>query len=142
MISGAGMMEFTGCQSPEKLVLDAEGIAMAKRLLEGVQPRTETLAIEFFEGLDFKGDFLKQKATRDLFPLEQYVPSKVIDRDSYRGWVQSGATDAWTRVKERANGLVEAFELPALDQAALAELRGIVERLAKEAGMDTLPEVA
>ncbi len=140
MISGAGMMEFTGCQSPEKLVLDAENIAMAKRLLEGVVPRTETLALEFFEGLDFKGDFLKQKATRDLFPLEQYVPSKVIDRDSYRGWVSSGATDTWTRAKERANELVDAFERPALDEAALFELRGIVERLAKDAGMDTLPE--
>jgi trimethylamine:corrinoid methyltransferase-like protein len=98
------------------------------------------LLAEFFEGLDFKGDFLKQKATRDLFPLEQYVPSKVIDRDSYRGWVSSGATDAWTRAKERANELVGAFEPPAMDEAAIAELRGIVERQAKDAGMDTLPE--
>jgi len=44
-------------------------------------------------------------------------------------------------VKERANELVEAYEPPALDAAALVELRGIVERLAKDAGMDTLPEV-
>jgi trimethylamine--corrinoid protein Co-methyltransferase len=140
MISGAGMMEFTGCQSPEKLVLDAENIAMAKRLLEGVVPRTETLALEFFEGLDFKGDFLKQKATRDLFPLEQYVPSKVIDRDSYQGWVRGGATDTWTRVKARANELVDGFEPPMLDEAAVAEMRGIAERQAKDAGMDALPE--
>ena len=113
---------------------------MAKRLLEGVGPRTETLALEFFEGLDFKGDFLKQKATRDLFPLEQYVPSKVIDRDSYQGWVLDGATDTWTRAKQRAAELVDGYEVPTLDEASSAELRGIVERLAKDAGMDALPE--
>jgi trimethylamine--corrinoid protein Co-methyltransferase len=141
MISGAGMMEFTGCQSPEKLVMDAEGIAMARRLLEGVELRTETLALEFFEGLDFKGDFLKQRATRDLFPIEQYVPSKVIDRDSYRGWMANGATDAWTRAKDRANEIVDAYDPPALDPAALTEMRQIVERSAKAAGMDVLPEV-
>ncbi len=30
MISGAGMLDFLACQSPEKLVVDAEGIAMAQ----------------------------------------------------------------------------------------------------------------
>ena len=36
MISGAGMLDFLACQSPEKLVLDAEVISCAKRLLEGI----------------------------------------------------------------------------------------------------------
>ena len=35
MISGAGMLDFLACQSAEKLVVDAEAIAMAKRLLAG-----------------------------------------------------------------------------------------------------------
>ena len=37
MISGAGMLDFLACQSPEKLVVDAEAIAMAKRLLAGIR---------------------------------------------------------------------------------------------------------
>ncbi len=75
MISGAGMLDFLACQSPEKLVIDAEGIAMAQRLLAGIEVRTETLATGLFEGINFKGDFLKQKATRELFSKEQYLPS-------------------------------------------------------------------
>ncbi|HEY5159120.1 MAG TPA: trimethylamine methyltransferase family protein, partial [Anaerolineales bacterium] len=82
MISGAGMLDFLACQSPEKLVVDAEGIAMAQRLLAGIEVRTETLATALFEGINFKGDFLKQKITRELFPREQNIPSAVIDRDS------------------------------------------------------------
>ena len=73
MISGAGMLDFLACQSPEKLVIDAEGIAMAQRLRTGIELRTETLATAMFEGINFKGDFLKQKVTRELFRREQYL---------------------------------------------------------------------
>ena len=57
MISGAGMLDFLACQSAEKLVVDAEAIAMAKRLLAGIEVRTETLATAFFEGIGFQRRF-------------------------------------------------------------------------------------
>ena len=141
MISGVGMLDFLACQSPEKLVVDAEAIAMAKRLRAGIEQRTETLALELFEGIAFKGEFLKQPVTRDLFPLEQHVPSRVIDRDSTRGWLHSGGLDTWGRAKERTAALLEAYERPELDPAAEAELRGVVERAAKDAGIDAVPRL-
>jgi trimethylamine--corrinoid protein Co-methyltransferase len=112
MISGAGMLDFLACQSPEKLVVDAEGIAMAQRLVAGIEVRTETLATALFEGINFKGDFLKQKATRELFPKEQYLPSSVIDRDSIRGWQASGSPDTFARAKVRTRELLAAYEQP------------------------------
>ena len=93
MISGAGMLDFLACQSPEKLVIDAEAIAMAQRLLDGVQVHTETLATAMFAGINFKGDFLKQKITRQLFRKEQHLPSAVIDRGSIRTWQAAGSND-------------------------------------------------
>ncbi len=81
MISGAGMLDFLACQSLEKLVIDAEAIAMVKRLLDGMRVHTETLATAMFENFNFKADFLKQRATRDLFAKEQILPSAVIDRE-------------------------------------------------------------
>ena len=58
MISGAGMLDFLACFSAEKLVVDAEAIAMAQRLLQGLQPRTATLATESFAQAGPTGDFL------------------------------------------------------------------------------------
>jgi trimethylamine--corrinoid protein Co-methyltransferase len=142
MISGAGMLDFLACQSPEKLVVDAEAIASAKRLLEGMQVRTETLATAMFEGIDFKGDFLKQRITKELFALEQHLPSKVIDRDSTRGWLQSGGLDTWARAKERTRALLDGYEPPQHDPEAVRELRALVERVARDAGMDRLPDPA
>jgi trimethylamine--corrinoid protein Co-methyltransferase len=141
MISGAGMLDFLACQSPEKLVVDAEGIAMAQRLLAGIEVRTETLATALFEGINFKGDFLKQKATRDLFSKEQYLPSNVIDRDSIRGWQASGSSDTFARAKIRTRELLAAYERPRYMPEQDRELRTMVENLARKAGMDALPNI-
>ena len=141
MISGAGMLDFLACQSPEKLVVDAEAIAMAQRLVDGMHVYTETLATAMFEGINFKADFLKQKITRKLFPKEQYLPSAVIDRGSIRAWEAGGRTDAFQRAKARAAELLAAYERPDIPPEQEHELRTMVERLAREAGMDALPTV-
>lgn len=140
MISGAGMLDFLACQSPEKLVIDAEGIAMAQRLRTGIELRTETLATALFEGINFKGDFLKQKVTRELFSKEQYLPSAVIDRDSNRGWQASGSLDTFARAKVRTKELLAAYEKPRYTPEQDRELRTMVENLARKAGMDALPQ--
>jgi trimethylamine--corrinoid protein Co-methyltransferase len=119
--------------------VDAEAIGMAKRLLEGVHARTETLATAMFEGVNFKGDFLKQRITRELFAKEQYLPSDVIDRDSIRGWQQSGSLDTFARAKVRTQQLLSEYQRPQMDPAKEKELVGMVENLARQAGMDALP---
>ncbi|HKZ43930.1 MAG TPA: trimethylamine methyltransferase family protein [Anaerolineales bacterium] len=142
MISGAGMLDFLACQSAEKLVVDAEAIGMAKRLLGGMKIQTESLATELFEGINFKGDFLKQKITRELFSKEQFLPSFVIDRDSIRGWQQSGSKDTFERARERAFQLINDYQVPSMDEKLRIELVSMVESLAKQAGLDKLPELA
>jgi len=139
MISGAGMLDFLACHSPEKLTIDAEAIGMAKRMLEGVSVRTETLATAMFEGINFKGDFLKQRVTRELFSQEQYLPSDVIDRDSIRGWQQAGSLDTFARAKARTHQLLDEYQRPQMEADREKELVGMVESLAKDAGMDILP---
>jgi trimethylamine--corrinoid protein Co-methyltransferase len=141
MISGAGMLDFLACQSSEKLVVDAEAIAMCKRLLAGMIVQTETLATALFEGINFKGDFLKQKATRQLFSKEQNIPSAVIDRDSIRAWQEQGGKDTFGRAKERAAQLIKEYQPPAAAIERMKALQEMVEGLARAAGMEHLPEI-
>jgi trimethylamine:corrinoid methyltransferase-like protein len=94
-----------------------------------------------FEGINFKGDFLKQRITRELFAQEQYLPSDVIDRDSIRGWQQSGSMDTFARAKVRTKQLLSEYQRPPMDADCEKELVGMVESLAKQAGMDSLPSL-
>jgi trimethylamine--corrinoid protein Co-methyltransferase len=141
MISGAGMLDFLACQSPEKLVLDAEAISSARRLLAGVSDIEGDLISSFYEVFEFKGDFLKQRITRDLFKKEQYLPSEVIDRDSLRGWQEAGKLDAWQRAKARTRMLLDGYQPPDLDPKLRDELTKLTSIHAQRAGMDHLPEI-
>lgn len=143
MISGSGMLDFLSCHSAEKLVIDAEGIAMAKRMIEGVKLHTETLATGFYdEDINFKGgDFLKQRITMQLFRKEQHLPSNVIDRDSMRNWKEAGSLDAFERAKVIVNQLLASYTKPTLDEAKEKALHAFMLDLARKAGMETLPSL-
>jgi trimethylamine--corrinoid protein Co-methyltransferase len=141
MISGAGMLDFLACISPEKLVLDAEAIGMAKRMVRGVEVHTDPLATAMFAGMGFKADFLKLAETRRLFSKEQYLPSAVIDRGSIRSWLDSGGPDAFARAKVRTQQLLAAYKRPAAWAEQEKELVAMVKALAKSAGMETLPSL-
>lgn len=141
MISGSGMLDFLSCHSAEKLVIDAEGIAMAKRMLEGVKLHTETLATGFYDDkINFKGgDFLKQKITMKLFREEQHLPSNIIDRDSMRDWKKAGSLDAFSRAKIMVNDLLASYTRPEIDSVTTNQLHTFMLDLAKEAGIEQLP---
>jgi trimethylamine---corrinoid protein Co-methyltransferase len=141
MISGAGMIDFLVCQSAEKLVIDAEGIAMAQRLLRGIATPTETLATAMFAQAGLKGDFLKLKDTRRLFQQEQNLPSKVIDRGSMRAWREGGSLDAFGRAKIRVKELLGNYQRPKLAPEVEHELIALVKREAKAVGLEELPGV-
>lgn len=140
MISGAGMIDSLLCMSLEKLVIDAECIAMARRLLEGIATPTETLASGFYEGIDFKGNFLKQKITLQLFREEQHLPGPVVDRDSIRGWKASGSLDTFARARIEVDKLLADYISPALDPNQTKALYELVLSMAREVGMDRLPD--
>lgn len=143
MISGSGMLDFLSCHSAEKLVIDAEGIAMAKRMIEGVQLHTETLATGFYDdNINFKGgDFLKQRITMQLFRKEQHLPSNVIDRDSMRNWKEAGSLDTFARAKVIVDGLLASYSKPTIDEAKEKALHTFMLDLAQKAGMDALPVI-
>jgi trimethylamine---corrinoid protein Co-methyltransferase len=141
MISGAGMLDSLACHSLEKLVLDAETIAMAQRLLQGVQPRGETLALEMFAKVGPHADFLKLPETRKLFRLEQHLPTKVIDRGSLGSWEQEGKKHTFARAACRVQELLASYKRPEIAANVEGNLRERMMELAKREGMDHLPEI-
>jgi trimethylamine--corrinoid protein Co-methyltransferase len=138
MVSGAGMLDFLACHSVEKLVLDADIIASAQRLLEGIQPRTPTLATGMFEETGHAGQFLKLPATRQWFRSEVHLPSSVIDREAA---AEEGASssDTFCRARQRARELEAAYVRSGLARTVEGALRSAVEPHAQRAGLATLP---
>ena len=139
MVSGAGMMDFESCQSFEKLVIDAEIIGMTKRLIEGIDPREDPIALSLIRKLGHRADYLSEPHTRKWFQEEQYIPSDVIDRGSMGDWDAGGATSARQRASARVNDLLQGYSADPLEQGLADELRGITAAAAAAVGMDQLP---
>jgi trimethylamine--corrinoid protein Co-methyltransferase len=139
MVSGAGMMDFESCQSFEKLVLDAEIIGMAKRLIGGVAQRDDPIALGLMRKLGHRADYLAQPHTLKWFAKELYIPSEVIDRGSLDGWKKKGAKTAFERAQDRVQKLVSSYEPSPIPDDLRAELRNIATQAAQKFGMDALP---
>ncbi len=139
MISGAGMLDFLACHSIEKLVIDAEAIASAQRLIEGMEPRSESLAVAMFAQTGLHGDFLKLKETRALFRKEQHFPSAVIDRGlASMSDTSPGILD---RARERVEELLAAYRRPALADEREREMVAFAQREGRESGLVGLPGI-
>jgi len=139
MISGAGMLDFLACHSIEKLVIDAEAIASAQRLIEGMEPRTDSLAVAVFAQTGLSGDFLKLKETRALFRKEQHFPSAVIDRGLPD---MNGATpDVLQRARQRVDELVASYERHPLLPEREKEMIAFAEREGSKSGLGGLPGI-
>jgi trimethylamine--corrinoid protein Co-methyltransferase len=139
MVSGAGMMDFESCQSYEKLVIDAEIIGMAKRLIGGVEARDEPIALTLMRKLGHRADYLSQMHTLKWFDKELYIPSAVIDRGSLDGWKKKGAKTTWERAQDRVSELLASYELAPIAKEVSVELREIATKAARKFGMDELP---
>jgi len=140
MMSGPGMMDFESCFSLEKLVIDAEIVGMAKRLVAGVDDSEEPLALNVMREVGHAGNFLKSKHTRRHFRKEDYIPTEVIDRDFRQTWFDKGALDINARAHRRAQQLIAAYEPLSLAEDVVRELEAIATRYAQAAGLDKLPE--
>ncbi len=139
MMSGPGMMDFESCFSLEKLVIDAEIVGMAKRLVAGVDDSEEPLALHVMREVGHAGNFLKSKHTRRYFRREDYIPTEVIDRDFRQTWFDKGALDISARAHRRVQELIAAWEPLRLDGAVARGLESIAARHAKAVGLDKLP---
>ena len=141
MMSGPGMMDFESCFSLEKLVIDAEIVGMAKRLVAGLDERESPLGLDIIRQVGHAGNFLTTRHTRQWFREELFIPSPVIDRDFRRNWEAKGSLDAVARAHERVEEVLAAYEPIPLSDDVARQLKEITQQAAQAAGMDNLPEL-
>ncbi|MGD9049499.1 MAG: trimethylamine methyltransferase family protein [Anaerolineae bacterium] len=139
MVTGAGMIDFESCQSFEKLVIDAEIIGMAKRLIAGVEVRDEPIALDLMRKMGHRGEYLGQLHTLKWFREEQYIPSEIIDRGSLEAWKKKGRKTTWERAQDRVVALLDTYKSSPIADDLRSELRALTLKAAQTFGMDELP---
>ena len=140
--TGAGMMDYESCLSYEKLVIDAEIIGMAKRLIAGIDGRQTPIALDIIQELGHKAGYLGHPHTRKWFREESYIPSEVIDRDTLETWEKKGSKSTWERAQDRVESLLTQYQPSPISDEVRKELGDITTKAANKVGMKKLPEIS
>jgi trimethylamine--corrinoid protein Co-methyltransferase len=141
MISGAGMLDSLACHSIEKLVVDAEAIASAQRIRQGIEARGDGMALPAFAQIGLSGEFLKLQETRARFREEQHFPSAVIERGASPESEAGSPHDTFCRARARVAECLASYRPPQIAAAIASDLRAIAEREASRVGLKPLPGI-
>lgn len=117
--------------SYEKIIIDAESLAMFQHFLQGFAINDETLALDMMAAVGPGGHHFGTPHTQARFSTEFYQ-SFMADRQGYESWQAAGSLTA----AQRANGLwkdvLAHYEQPPLDPAIQEALNDYVARREKE----------
>lgn len=131
VLHAAGWMEGGLSTGYEKLVIDADRLAAYQVLLGGLPLDDNTLARDAYSEVEPAGHFLGSQHTFANYTTA-YFESALSDSENVESWEERGAKDMERRAYERWNQLLDAYELPAIDQAKDEELRAFMARRKEE----------
>jgi len=140
LVAGPGMLAFESCQSLEKLVIDNEVCGMAKRLKEGITPRTTPLAEDLLRGDIYAAThFLTSPASRRWLREEFFYPGDVLDRDGADTWATKGSASAEQRALRESERILAGHRPMPLNPEVEGELVRLMNREAAKHRMERLP---
>jgi len=140
-ISGPGMLDFENCISLEKLILDNEICAMAKRLVKGIEPKEDFPALPHFQELLEEKHLLISKHTRRYLKEEHIFPGPVIDRANDARWKEEGALNLEQRANNEKQKLLQSYQPSPLPEDIKKELTRLMENEASKFGQEHLPSL-
>lgn len=134
----AGWLEGGLIASPEKFVMDCEVLQMIQRYFEEATFATtdEDLAFDAIREVGPNGHYFGVQHTQDRYSSAFYAPF-VSDWRNFEAWAADGGIWTPERAHRIYKAIIEEFEAPAMDGAALEALQRFVAKRKQEGGAPT-----
>ena len=116
------------------LVMDNDIARICKFALRGVPTNDATLMVDEIIEVGSEEDFLSRMSTLKLMREHQSKAGN-IDRRVREEWEMDGSTDMYARCNEKAKELVEGHKVPELPGDVKDQIRALVAKAEKDAGV-------
>jgi trimethylamine--corrinoid protein Co-methyltransferase len=126
LVHDVGFLDCADIGSLESLVMNDEIIAMARRILRGVEISDETLMLDLIDRVGPGGEFVSTKETARRCRTEIWNPT-LMDRSAWVNWQAAGASTMHDRIKVRLREILATHKPPPLPSGAEAEIEAILE---------------
>jgi len=133
---GAGWMEGGLQANPEKMVIDADLLAMVARFLQPLIVDDATMAVETIAEVGPGGHHFGTAHTRERFRDAFHKPM-ISDWRNTESWAESGSPTAVDHAERVVDSLLEEYRPPVMDSAVRQELDEFVARRVAEGGVAT-----
>ncbi|MEE8619295.1 MAG: trimethylamine methyltransferase family protein, partial [Dehalococcoidales bacterium] len=126
LIHDCGYLESGLTSSFESILMSDEIISMVKHMLRPLEINREAIALKVTDEVGTSGTYLTHPHTLENFRKSMWFP-RFFDRARFDNWEKQGSKDLCQRLKEEAQKILAAHPAPKLPQAAVHEIRRIVE---------------
>lgn len=125
LVHDVGFLDCANIGSLELLVMNDEIIAMARRILRGIEVNRETLMLDLIAEVGPGGEFLTEPRSAQLARREVWMPA-LMDRQPYAFWEQQGKTTMEGRVRARLRHLLNTHRPPPLPAGAAEAIESVL----------------
>ena len=136
LMHGAGWMEGGLQASFEKMVLDADLLAMVADFLKPLRVDPEELALEAMKEVGPGGHFFGAAHTQSRYRNAFFAPM-ISDWRNYETWREAGAPTAYDTAERLYREKLEAYSPPAIEPERREALETFVARRKAEGGAPT-----
>ena len=136
LMHGAGWMEGGLQASFEKMVLDADLLAMVAEFLRPVKVDPEELALDAMREVGPGGHFFGCAHTQARYRTAFFAPM-ISDWRNYETWREAGSPTAYDTANRLYRQRLASFQEPPIDPAIREELEAFVARRKAEGGVPT-----
>ena len=136
LMHGAGWMEGGLQASFEKMVLDADLLAMVAEFLKPMKVDVEELAFEAMQEVGPGGHFFGAAHTQSRYRNAFFAPM-ISDWRNYESWREAGSPTAYDSAERIYKQRLEAYQAPPIEPERLAALEAFVARRKAEGGAPT-----
>jgi trimethylamine--corrinoid protein Co-methyltransferase len=126
LVHDAGFLDCADIGSLEMLVVADEIIALARRVLRGIEVSEETLMLDLIDEVGPGGHFIATKETVRRCREEIWMPT-LMSREPWEDWAASGRQTMLDRVRERVRSILATHESPSLPPGAETEIEAILQ---------------
>ena len=127
VLHAAGWLEGGLVSSKEKLIMDAEQLAMLQKLGQGPDLSSDGQAMDSFYEVGPRGHYLGAAHTQRHMKTAFY-DSKLLDYRPYETWLEDGSPDTYELANRKMHRILNEYEAPAMDPAINEALRDFVAR--------------
>ena len=126
LVHDVGFLDCADIGSPDMLVMTDEIIAMARRMMRGLDINDDTLMLDLIDRVGPGGEFMSTKETAKRCRTEIWAPS-LMDREPWVNWQAAGAQTMQDRIRARIRDILANHRPAPLPPGTAERIAAILE---------------